>query len=214
MTATRLFLLTVALAWPTGPWAAQKISLYALFQDKAMILVDGQRHLVTAGGETPEGVKLISTDTEAEEAVVEIGGKREVLKLGVVVDGSGGAPASITLYADTTGFFHADGSINGAPVTFLVDTGANTVALSTDMARRIGIDYAKGQAGVAKTAGGFVRMYAVRLDVVKVGAIQLRNVEAGIIEGSQPDTPLLGMSFLGKLDMRREGQKLELIQRY
>lgn len=214
MSPMRTLLLTAVMIWPTSPWAVEKLSLYALFKDKAMILVDGQRRLVAAGAETPEGVKLVSTDTDAEEAVVEFDGKREVLKLGIVVDGSGGAPASVTLYADTTGFFHADGSINGSAVTFLVDTGANTVALSADMASRLGIDYAKGQAGIAKTAGGFVKMYAVRLEVVKVGDIQLRNVEAGIIEGSQPDTPLLGMSFLGKLNMKREGPKLELIQRY
>ena len=57
-------------------------------------------------------------------------------------------------------------------------------------------------------------MYALKLDTVKIGDIVLRNVEAGVIDGPQPEVPLLGMSFLSALDMKREGNKMELTRRY
>jgi aspartyl protease family protein len=207
-----LFLILAALPALAG---AADIKLFALFQDKAILHVDGTRRVLTTGAESPEGVKLVSTDTQAEEAVVEFGGKREILRLGVVFSAfQGTARESVTLFADTNGFFHAQGSINGAAVTFLVDTGANTIAINSATAKRAGIDYAKGRAGTARTASGYTRMYGVKLDTVKVGEIVLRNVEAGVIDGPQPETPLLGMSFLNALEMKRDGGKMELTRRY
>jgi aspartyl protease family protein len=194
---------------------ATDISLYALFKDKAILQVDGTRRVLTTGAESPEGVKLVSTDTQNDEAVVEVKGKRETLRLGVVISAfQSAARESVTLYADSNGFFHAAGSMNGAAVTFLVDTGANTIALNSATAKRVGIDYTKGRAGTARTASGYTRMYGVKLDTVKIGEIVLRNVEAGVIDGPQPETPLLGMSFLSALEMKREGNKMELTRRY
>jgi len=195
--------------------SAADISLFALFKDKAILKVDGTRRVLAAGGVSPEGVKLVSADPETEEAVVEIDGKRQTLHLGVVISAfQSVARDSITLYSDTNGFFHAEGSINGSRVTFLVDTGANTVAINSALAKRVGIDYTRGQPGLAKTASGYARTYGVKLDTVKIGAIVLHNVDAGVIEGPQPDTPLLGMSFLNALEMKREGDKMELTRRY
>jgi aspartyl protease family protein len=207
-----LFLLLAMLPVLAG---AADITLFALFKDKAILQVDGTRRVLTTGTESPEGVKLVSTDTQAEEAVVERNGKRETLRLGVVVSAfQGAARESVTLFADSSGFFHAEGAINGTAVTFLVDTGANTIAINSATAKRAGIDYTKGQAGTARTASGYARVYGVRLATVKVGEIVLRNVEAGVIDGPQPETPLLGMSFLSALEMKREGGKMELTRRY
>jgi len=200
---------------PAALWAVDNVSLYALFKDKAIVLVDGTQRLLSAGEVSPEGVKLLSADTQTNQAVVEIGGKREVLSLGVVIGRFQSASRpTVTLYSGAGGFFHTDGTINGFPVTFLVDTGANTVAMNAALARRIGLDYTKGESGVAKTASGFVRAYGVQLDTVKIGDIVMHNVDASVIDGAQPDTPLLGMSFLGSLEMQRDGDKLELTQKY
>ncbi|MHB8455091.1 MAG: retropepsin-like aspartic protease family protein [Acidiferrobacterales bacterium] len=196
-------------------WAVDDVSLYALFQGKAIVLVNGKQHLLNAGEVSPEGVKLISTDTGSNEAVVDVGGKREVLKLGVIISRyQSASEPTVTVYAGAGGVFHTDGSINGFPVTFLVDTGANIVALNVALARKIGLDYSDGQPGVAKTASGYVRDYNVELDSVRIGGIVMRNVDASIIDGPQPDTPLLGMSFLSNLEMRRDGDKMELTQKY
>lgn len=208
-------LLTLGLVMPFSLRAAESVSIYALFNGKAILLVDGTRRVLKAGEESPEGIRLISASTETDEAVIEVEGKRSVLKLGVVISAfTGSARASTTLWAGSNGFFHADGSVNGVPLTFLVDTGANTIAMNIATARRVGIDYLKGQPGIAKTASGFVKIYGLTLNSVKIGEIELHNVEAGVIEGSQPDTPLLGMSFLGRLEMRRDGDKMELIKKY
>lgn len=208
-------LATLSLALPLSAEAVETVSVYALFNDKAILMVDGSRRVLKAGEVSPEGVRLISASTQADEAVIEVEGKRRVLKLGVVISAfTGPAQASTTLWASSNGFFHAEGSINRVPLTFLVDTGANTIAMNTATAKRVGIEYEKGQPGIAKTASGFVKIYSVTLDRVKIGEIELRNVEAGVIDGAQPDTPLLGMSFLGRLEMRRDGNKMELIKKY
>ncbi len=193
--------------------AVDKIILLALFKDKAIFQIDGARRVLQNGQVSPEGVKLLSANPE--EAAVEINSKREVLKLGVVTASfsSTGQP-SVTLWADGNGFFHAEGSINNVPVKFLVDTGANTVAINSALARRIGIDYTQGKSGIATTASGYARVYSVALDTVKIGDIVLHNVSAGVIEGRQPEIPLLGMSFLGGLEMRRDGDRMDLTKRY
>ena len=195
--------------------AVEKISLQALFKDKAIIVVDGSRRVLKSGELSPEGVKLLATDTQAEQAEIEIGGKREVLRLGVVVAGyASKGKGSITLFPDRGGHFITDGSINGAPVRFLVDTGATLVVMSGDTAGRIGLDFRRlGRVGIASTAAGFVRTYNLSLLSVQVGNITLHNVAAGVIEGSHPTEVLLGMSFLNQLDMKRDGEKMDLTER-
>jgi len=194
---------------------AATLSLYALFQDKAIVMVDGQRRILKTGETSPEGIKLVYTDTQHEEAEVEIGGKRERLKLGVVISAFESVSRDVvTLYADGRGHFLADGKINKMPVRFLVDTGATTVAINSSLATRVGINYKAGLQGVSKTASGHVRTWLVKLDTVSIGDIVLRNVDAGVIDGPQPDTPLLGMSFLNALEMKRDGDRMELKRKY
>jgi len=202
--------------------AVKKLNLLALFEGKAMLYIDGERRLLSEGDVSPEGVKLISANPQA--AVVEIGGRREDLRLGIATtfvdtdeppaeDATIGSE-KVSVWADPSGFFHVDGMINDFPVRFLVDTGATTVAISSDLAARIGLDLSRGRRGVASTAGGVAQMVGVSLDSVSVGDITLQDVNAGVIMGSFPETPLLGMSFLGQLDMVREGNRMELRRRF
>ncbi len=198
--------------------ADRQINLLALFKDKAIVHIDGKRRLLSVGEASPEGVRLIATNSD--HAVVDYEGRRETLRLGMAtvfpgttkttVDDDG----SVSLWADARGFFFADGTINGYPVRFLVDTGATTVAISSDLARRIGIELKDGQPWIASTAGGMARMVRINLDRVSVGDIVLRDVDAGVILGSHPVTPLLGMSFLGEVDMVRRGDQMQLKKRY
>lgn len=210
-----LLALPLALAPPPAA-AAESITLHALFKDKAILVIDGARRVLKSGDTSPEGVRLVGTDTQQEEAEVEIGGKRRVLRLGMVAGGfTSPEKSSITLYPDSGGHFFTDGLINGVAVRFLVDTGATTIAMNGATASRIGLDYKRsGRAGVAGTAAGMVRVYNLTLNSVQVGDVTLHNIEAGVIEGNYPTEVLLGMSFLGRFDMKREGEKLELIQRY
>jgi len=210
----RLLVTVTVILFAASAHAVDEITLQALFKDKAIFLIDGARRVLSTGETSKEGVRLIATDTATEEARVEVDGKSEVVKLGIVISGFQPAErASLTLWAGRGGHFYADGTINGLAVRFLVDTGATLIAISGDEAQRLGIDYRKGRAGYANTAGGVVRSYAIKLNKVNVGPITLYNVDAGVVEGSYPREPLLGMSFLGQLDMRREGDTMELTQR-
>jgi aspartyl protease family protein len=95
----------------------------------------------------------------------------------------------------------------------LVDTGATMVALSASDAVRLGIDYSKGQPGMVSTANGYAPVYRVKLDTVKIGNIELNQVDAVIQENGLPFA-LLGMSFLNRTEMRREGEQMTLTKRY
>ena len=197
------------------------ITLLALFEEKALFHIDGQRRLLHTGQTSPEGVNLIRVDSTAVE--VEINGRRESLQLGMATtfpgenadpDPAWSGPQTVSFWADPNGSFFVQGAINGYPVRFLVDTGATTVAISGDLAKRIGIDLSESQFGVANTASGVTPMYGIELKTVSVGEISISNVEAGVVVGSFPKDPLLGMSFLGQLDMLREGNRMDLKRRY
>ncbi|MCH6581937.1 MAG: TIGR02281 family clan AA aspartic protease [Proteobacteria bacterium] len=212
------FLVLIVIIWSQCLYAEQSIKVFALFENKAIINIDGKRRVLAVGETSPEGLKLIHTDTRNELVEVEIAGRRETLRLGVVSVGGGlgskGGAQKVVLFAQR-GAFYADGSINGSSVKFLVDTGATTIAMNSYTADRIGLDYKRhGRRAMASTAGGIVPMYAVTLKKVKVGGIVMHNIEAGVIEGSHPKEVLLGMSFLSRVNMTRNGNKMELTKRY
>ena len=209
--------LCILLSSLTDAWAVNRIEVLALTRDKAILRIDGERQVVRVGERTESGILLVSADTYS--ATIECDGVVEEYPLAMVttpvgdVDEDAFEPDSVTLYADSNGFFHADGEINGYGVRFLIDTGANTVALSSVLANQIGIDISEGQRGLAATASGTARMVRVILDEVSVGGIVLSDVEAGIIMGNYPRTPLLGSTFLNALDMRRDGNRMQLMRR-
>ena len=120
----------------------------------------------------------------------------------------------VTLNADSAGHYISTGSINGGTVKFLVDTGATMVSLGASDAKRLGIDYEKGQRGTSNTANGIAMVYRVKLDAVKVGNIALTNVDGVVHESSDMPFVLLGMSFLGRLEIRQDGQQMTMMQKY
>jgi len=97
------------------------------------------------------------------------------------------------------GHYWAQGQVNGAPVRFLVDTGATAVALKPDDAQRLGFDLDRLRYGyTVMTAAGPARAAAVRLASVSVAGAKLDDVDALVIEKGL-DASLLGMSYLGRL---------------
>ncbi len=192
------------------------IEVLALMNGRAILAVDGARRVLADGEVSPEGVRLISASTRG--AIVAVDGREfelapDVVTRPVGVTGTGSDNNRVVLWADSQGFFRADGRVNGRAVNFLVDTGANTIAMSSSTARQLGLDLSRGRVGLAQTASGVARMTSLVLDEVSVGPITLFNIEAGVVDGSHPPQPLLGASFLEHLEMRREGQRMELIRR-
>lgn len=113
------------------------------------------------------------------------------------------------------GMYSVAGSINKQPVKFLVDTGASSVAMNRDTAKRLGIDFRyKGTLGWANTANGPVKTYRVKLDSVRVGEIELTNIQGAVLDGASPREILLGMSFLNRVEMQREGELLLLRKKW
>jgi aspartyl protease family protein len=192
---------------------AADIGVVGLFPGKAVLVVDGASPKTYSVGATiADGVKLIAaTQTNA---TVEVNGKRQTIALGEHVNRKvSSGPASVTLQADGRGHFTALGQINGGSMRMLVDTGASNIALPASDAIRLGIDYKKGQMAFSNTANGVTPIYVVKLDRVKIGDIELNQVDASIHESGLP-MGLLGMSFLNRMEMRREGEQMTLTKRY
>ncbi len=198
-----------------GAADAADVNVIGLFPNKAVVTIDGGAPRVLSVGQKPvEGVTLISTDRES--ATFNIDGQRKTLRIGQHQAGPPPTPSSqsATLTADPRGHFVVDGQINGGSVRFLVDTGATTIALSSADAVRLGIDYRKGRPDMMGTANGMATAYALKLDTVRVGDIVLNNVDAAVLEGNPMPFALLGMSFLNRMEMKRDGQTMVLIRRF
>lgn len=192
---------------------ASDIGVVGLFPGKAVLVIDGASpRTYSAGAQVAPDVRLLSVDAGA--ATLDIKGKREVIPIGGHVNRQApGGRQEATLQANTQGHFITQGQINGGSMTMLVDTGATLVALSAADAVRLGIDYRKGQRGMIATANGSVPVYRVRLDTVRVGGIELTQVDATVQEQGLPFA-LLGMSFLNRTEMRRDGEHMTLTKRY
>ncbi|MBO9445327.1 TIGR02281 family clan AA aspartic protease [Ruegeria sp. R14_0] len=94
------------------------------------------------------------------------------------------------------GHYYLPIEVNGQPITFLVDTGASQIVLSSQDAERIGIDPDQlNYFGRANTANGQVRTAPVSLDTLSLGPITDRNISAWVNEG-ELNKSLLGMDYL------------------
>ena len=206
-------LLAVALCLGPGAAAAQDVGLAGVMGSKAMLMIDGGEPQAVAVGQSLAGVKVISV--QGDQAVVEIGGRKRPLRVGQHAIGA--APAdgtgTIVMTADKQGHFYATGSVNGAAVRFLVDTGATMVSLGASDARRIGLDFNRGQKGMTQTANGQTMVSKVKLDTVRIGDVTLHNVDALIHQNEMP-MALLGMSFLNRMEMHRVGSTMTHKKRF
>ena len=195
--------------------AAPEVRVLALFPGKAMLQIDGERRVLAAGETGPAGVRLLEADSR--EAVVEIDGSRETLTLGSAVSATyrPSERRSVRIVKDRSGSYHVDGTINGQPVRFLVDTGATSVALSERHAARLGIPHrVEGQRIGVGTASGRAVGHAVTLDSLSVGGLRLTDVRAVVIDGDSPPNVLLGMSALKAFEMEQRENLLILRSKF
>ncbi len=108
------------------------------------------------------------------------------------------------------GHFHAEVTVNGTPLSLLVDTGASDIVLSRDDAARVGIDMgALDFTGSADTANGRVATAKVRLDQLTLGPFTDRDVPARVNDGAMEGS-LLGMSYLGRFTIAIDGPVMRL----
>ena len=110
------------------------------------------------------------------------------------------AGRTVALRADQAGHYQVDAAVNGRTVEAIVDTGATTVALNAETARRVGVYVSRGDFRLPiSTANGVIMAAPVTLSNVRVGGILVRNVRAVVLPGDVLSVNLLGMSFLSRL---------------
>jgi aspartyl protease family protein len=205
----------LVLALASLPAEATDVNVVGVFPGKAVLVINGGApRTLAVGAKSPEGVKLLGV--EGDNATLEIDGKRHRLAMGQGFgsgEGGGSRSETTTLTADGRGHFVTMGSINGVPVRFLVDTGATLVSIGAADAVRAGVEYRKGEPGMTMTANGPTQVWRIKLNAVRVGETTLNNVEAAVHAIDLP-VALLGMSFLNRMEMNREGSTMTLRKRF
>jgi aspartyl protease family protein len=195
---------------------AQTVALTGLLGSKALLVVDGGNPKSLGVGETFQGVKLLSL--QGDQAVVEIAGTRQTLRLGdapVSAGAASGAPGNtrIVLQAGSNGHFFSQGQINGQSVGLMVDTGASYVGISVAEAERMGLNYRAGQPTQMNTANGVTIGWLLKLNTVRLGSVDVFSVDAVVTPVSMPYV-LLGNSFLSRFQMTRTNDQMVLEKRY
>ena len=218
-------LIAVGLLVSTGATALD-VNVVGLFPNKAVVQIEGGAlRTLSVGQKTRDDIILLAVGRDG--ATFDIQGRRVALALGSARRQASPATAGnypiaanypiVANYAvvptNERGDLVADGEVNGMPVRFAVDTGATFITLPAREASRLGLDYHNGQKIMMETANGEVLAYRLKLDTVRVGEVAVHDVDAVIAEGNSLPIALLGMSFLNRVDMRREGTILTLTKR-
>jgi aspartyl protease family protein len=211
------FLIAAAMLAMAASASAQTVTLNgSMGTRQALLVIDGVPRVVEVGA-TVQGVRLVSlSGTQAE---IDVGGTRRLLvagagpvRLGEGAEKTAGSSNEIVLTAGAGGHFTAEGKINGSAVSFLVDTGATTIALGQADADRIGLNYKNAPRGFAGTANGRIPVNLVTLTSVRVGDVEIANVEAVVMPASMQHV-LLGNSFLARFQMKRDNDTMRLTRR-
>lgn len=124
---------------------------------------------------------------------------------GTLTDGT----AEVRLQANRSGHYVALGTINGEPARMLLDTGATSVVVPQDLADRLGLR--RGQQVPVNTANGRSEVWLTRIDSLRLGTLEFRDIGAAIAPGLDGDV-LLGMSALGSLEMNQRDGELVIRQ--
>ena len=199
--------------------ASPSVALTGILGSKALLVVNGTAPRAMAAGESHQGVTVVSVGRE--EALVALDGVRHSVRLGeapVSVGSRGGAGSAsagtqrVLLQGDSQGHFVGNGEINGQAMRFMVDTGATTVALGAPEAKRLGLRYEGGTPVRMGTANGVAQGWRLRLDAVRIGDMEVRDVEAVVMPHALPFV-LLGNSFLRGFQMSRNNEQMVLEKR-
>jgi len=210
-------LIAVALLGLASLAAAQTVTLNgSMGTRQALLVIDGVPRVVEVGTAV-QGVRLLSLS--ATQAEIDVGGQRRLLvagasqvRVGVAEFAGERSGREIVLTAGAGGHFTTDGQINGKAVSFLVDTGATAIALGQADADRLGITYKNAPRGFAGTANGRIPVNVVTLSSVRVGDVEVANVEAVVMPAAMEHV-LLGNSFLTRFQMKRDNDTMRLTKR-
>jgi aspartyl protease family protein len=107
------------------------------------------------------------------------------------------------------GHFRVEGSINGVPVMFLVDTGASLVVVTDALARQAGLQ--GGEAITFQTANGARQGRLVAAESVTVRSLAITGLRVGVgLSGLSDNDALLGQNFLRHFDVEINRDRMVL----
>jgi len=120
-----------------------------------------------------------------------------------------GGTQEVVIERSRDGHYYVSGTVNGTPVTFMVDTGASTVALGANLARKARLP--RGERMTTTTAGGNVPSEMVRDIRVTVAGIGVAGLRVAVIPAmGNPEHALLGQNFLRHLTVTQSGDRMVL----
>lgn len=112
----------------------------------------------------------------------------------------GTAANEATIRRENDGHYWTRADVDGSNIKFLVDTGASVVALNWNDAKRLRIDLDDlTYNNRVSTAGGQVMAASVVIERISIGNVEVKDIDALIMQEDLLENSLLGMSFLGEL---------------
>ena len=99
---------------------------------------------------------------------------------------------------------------------FILDTGANSVAVSQAFADRLGLKLEGARTLSFHTANGLIKAPVVQVPSIALQGARAENVEVAVMSTLPPDVDgLLGLGFLARFEMRLDARagRLELSER-
>lgn len=190
------------------------VQAHGLLKDAAILTINGRQQLLKVGKRSSEGVLLI--EASPQQALIEIDGKRRILTLSRDINSryNVAKKTELAIRRNDANQYVTNASINGIRTKVLVDTGANTMAMSSAHARSLGLDYSKGRPGIVRTASGEANAVSIILRSVDVGGIHVSGVQTFVIDGDFPHMILLGMTYLKHVDLREQNGILYIQSRF
>ncbi len=206
----RILLCLVCLLFSVSSLSSNVVELKGLFGKKAALLMVDGKETVLKVGEGEHGVTLITILDR--EVIIDVGGRQRQVSLSKQRSAAYKEPQKniVRLARQDGGHYWSQGQINNRSFRFVVDTGATTISMNLSTAKRLGIDYTKGNKARIATANGITEAYVVNLEKVTVGTITQYNIAATVMLDDALPVVLLGNSFLSGVDMRTENGVLIL----
>ena len=192
----------------------QDIKVLGLFKNTAVLTINDQRAVLHVGDKQLGNLRLLAANSE--KAIFEIKGKRVELAL----SDSGGIRTDLpvtgghqAMLISNGGLYAVTGAVDGQLADFVVDTGASYVTMSPQQARLLRLDYSNAKKVMMTTANGKATAHIFKIKSVRIGGIELHDVDGAVMADMSPSKILLGMSFLNQVDMTHDTGMMVLKQR-
>lgn len=113
----------------------------------------------------------------------------------------------ISVPAARDGHYYLEGTVNGVPLTFMIDTGATYVSVSEQFARKARLP--EGITGYFSTANGTVEGRIVKDQVVEAEGFRVSGLSVAVTPlGSKQG--LLGQNFLRRFEVSQSAGTMRL----